>query len=93
MTCERLHVTIEGRVQGVGFRYAAYYQAAALKIGGWVRNLNDGRVEAEFEGPRDALEQMLDWCWIGPASAHVSRVEAEWQAIDAASKRGFVIRD
>ncbi len=75
---DRLHVEIEGRVQGVGFRFATYDQAVGLGLRGWVRNLSDGRVEAEFMGRRDVLERMLQWCRVGPRMAHVTHVEASW---------------
>lgn len=74
----RLHVVIGGRVQGVGFRYSTSRQAQSLGLAGWVRNREDGRVEAEFEGDRAVLEQMLEWCWSGPAFAHVTQVETRW---------------
>ena len=74
----RLHVQIRGRVQGVGFRYAAYRQAQALGLTGWVRNVVDGSVEAEFEGSRPRLEEMQSWCEIGPPYAQVDAVECRW---------------
>jgi acylphosphatase len=73
-----VHVVVDGRVQGVGFRYAAYRRAQEFGLGGWVRNLDDGRVEAEFEGPREALEQMLEWCRRGPSFAWVKDVDETW---------------
>jgi acylphosphatase len=76
----RLRVVIDGRVQGVGFRFSTQREAMALGLGGWVRNLYDGRVEAEFEGPRGTLEAMLAWCRGGPAFARVSNVEVEWES-------------
>ena len=79
---ERLHVYVEGRVQGVGFRYSACDRAAALGLTGWVRNLPDGRVEATFEGPRPALEEVLSWCREGPRWADVSGVETQWERAD-----------
>ncbi|HNT87739.1 MAG TPA: acylphosphatase [Candidatus Hydrogenedentes bacterium] len=75
----RLHVRIEGRVQGVGFRYAACAKAEALGLAGWVRNLYDGGVEAEFEGPKADLDAMLAWCRHGPAFAAVTHLEAAWE--------------
>ncbi|MGA8571553.1 MAG: acylphosphatase [Desulfobaccales bacterium] len=75
----RLHVLIEGRVQGVYFRAATRDEARALGLAGWVRNLADGRVEALFEGERPALEKMLAWCRQGPQYAYVVRLEEEWQ--------------
>jgi acylphosphatase len=76
---DRLHVYINGHVQGVGFRYSTFDRATALGLNGWVRNLPDGRVEAEFEGPKAVLQQMLGWCEIGPRAARVKRVEAAWE--------------
>jgi acylphosphatase len=83
-TSTRLHVVIEGRVQGVGFRYATQRQAQALGLAGWVQNLPDGRVEALFEGARDDLERMRDWCEHGPAYARVSHVALTWEQGPAA---------
>jgi acylphosphatase len=76
---DRLHVVVEGIVQGVGFRYSTHHRAVALGLTGWVRNLADGRVEAEFEGARPELERMLDWCQAGPRFAQVSKIEATWE--------------
>lgn len=90
---ERVRVTIDGRVQGVGFRYATYRHATALGLTGWVRNLHDGRVQAEFEGPRDALDRMLDWCRQGPSFAHVTRVEEDWASADQPLHTAFRIID
>ena len=73
----RIHVWISGRVQGVGFRYATCEQAERLGLGGWVRNLGDGRVEAVFEGPAAEVEQALAWCRHGPSGAWVSNVRRE----------------
>lgn len=78
MGVDRLHVVIEGRVQGVGFRFSTYAEASALGLTGWVRNLYDGRVEAEFEGPREVLDRMLTWCRSGPSLAQVTNLEAVW---------------
>jgi acylphosphatase len=74
----RLHVRISGRVQGVGFRIAVYREAQSLSITGWVRNLPDRSVEAEFEGDRPALEMMHRWCDQGPTFARVDAVSSEW---------------
>ncbi|MGB3495104.1 MAG: acylphosphatase, partial [Elainellaceae cyanobacterium] len=60
------HVYISGRVQGVGYRASTTDAAALLKISGWVRNLQDGRVEALFEGSADHVEEMIRWCHKGP---------------------------
>jgi len=66
-------------VQGVSFRWYAMQQARAAGVGGWVRNLSDGRVEAVFEGGRDAVESMVAWSREGPRYASVSDVEVTWE--------------
>jgi acylphosphatase len=68
----RLRVLVEGRVQGVNFRYSAYKEATRLGVNGWARNLPDGRVEAVYEGPREAVDQMLSWTRRGPEWARVT---------------------
>ena len=78
-TMQRVHVYIEGRVQGVGFRHATWREALSLGLTGWARNLPDGRVEALFEGNRDDLETMVAWCRIGPGLARVDSVETVWE--------------
>ncbi|NUM53071.1 MAG: acylphosphatase [Candidatus Hydrogenedentes bacterium] len=75
---ERLHVVVRGRVQGVGFRYAAYRKAQELGLAGWVRNLGDGSVEAELDGARALLEAFLAWCREGPPLARVQTVDVTW---------------
>jgi acylphosphatase len=70
-----LHVFVSGRVQGVAFRHYALKTANSLNLGGWVRNLKDGRVEAVFEGEDAAVEAMLAWCRRGPTSARVAHVD------------------
>ena len=68
-----VHVTISGRVQGVGYRAWVEYQATAGKLEGWVRNRRDGSVEALFAGPPKAVAEMIALCRHGPPG---SRVEA-----------------
>ena len=74
----RLHAIVEGRVQGVGFRYFVQDCAAALHVKGWVRNRWDETVEVTAEGGRVALEKLLNFLHKGPRSAYVSQVKAEW---------------
>ncbi len=71
---ETLSVLVRGKVQGVGFRAAAVRQAHQLKLGGWVRNLDDGRVEALLQGEHEALDRMLSWLLQGPPAARVDEV-------------------
>ncbi|WAA09770.1 acylphosphatase [Fervidibacillus albus] len=54
------HVIVSGRVQGVGFRYSVYQKALEQGICGWVRNLEDGTVELEIEGTKEALDNFLE---------------------------------
>lgn len=77
---KRAEVKITGAVQGVGFRYEARDRARSLGLGGFIRNLPDGAVEAAFEGPEDKVESMLDWCRRGPSGARVDDVEVHWDA-------------
>jgi acylphosphatase len=74
----RLHATVEGRVQGVSFRYFVTEQAQLLGITGWVRNRLNGAVEVLAEGPRNRLELLLKALNQGPPAAYVSDVQVEW---------------
>ena len=74
MTAKRVRVVVSGDVQGVGFRWSTREEAAGRGLSGWVRNLPDGRVEAAFEGPSVAVDQMVDWCRTGPRWATVSGI-------------------
>jgi acylphosphatase len=74
----RAHVWLSGRVQGVGFRYATADEARSRRLTGWVRNLDSGRVEAIFEGPRSRVEDMLRWCEDGPPGSYVRDVRVAW---------------
>ncbi|RLG68208.1 acylphosphatase [archaeon] len=75
----RAHVYISGRVQGVFFRYTTKKIADRLGVTGWVRNLSDGRVEAVFEGDRENVERIVEFCHRGPPSALVRKVEVFWE--------------
>ena len=89
----RVRILIDGRVQGVGFRYHTCTQAQKLGVNGWVRNLSDGRVEAEFEGSEHAVNDMLAWCRQGPVTARVqvfSVVSSE--EVPAPSYSAFTMR-
>ena len=71
----RVHVSIEGRVQGVFYRATCVELARELHLAGWIRNTLDGRVEAEFEGEPTAVQAMLAWCREGPPHASVDTVD------------------
>ena len=81
------HVTISGRVQGVGYRYWVEQQARALGLEGWVRNRRDGSVEALFAGPADVVSDMVVSSRRGPSSAHVDAVQEEPADPDALDLR------
>ena len=74
----RVSLRIAGRVQGVGFRYAATDEARRLGVTGWVRNTHDGAVELLAEGARGPLQRLVAWCHVGPRGARVTDVEARW---------------
>jgi len=65
-------LTISGRVQGVGFRYALADEARARKLSGWVRNRRDGTVEALIAGPENEVEALIAWARRGPPGARVT---------------------
>jgi acylphosphatase len=68
-------VVVHGRVQGVFFRDSCRREARSRQVAGWVRNNDDGTVEAVFEGDPDAVTTLVDWARSGPPGAQVSRVE------------------
>lgn len=89
---ERVHIVVEGLVQGVGFRWFAHHRAESLGINGWVRNLYDGKVEIEAEGDRSLLEEFIKEIKIGPRSAHVSNLRVDWRDGMAPEFHRFEIR-
>ena len=74
----RAHVFISGWVQGVAFRYWTRGEAEKLGLTGWVRNLEDGQVEAVFEGEKEKVKEMIEKCKEGPYLSKVEEVKAEW---------------
>jgi acylphosphatase len=73
---KRVRVTVSGRVQGVFFRATCARLARDAGLGGYIRNLPDGRVEAAFEGAESAVDAIVDWCRLGPELALVEAAEA-----------------
>ena len=71
------HVTIRGRVQGVGYRAFVDHEARAHDLEGWVRNRRDGSVEALFSGSAEAVAAMIAACRRGPSSARVEALQDE----------------
>ncbi|MGB1586781.1 MAG: acylphosphatase [Thermoplasmatota archaeon] len=74
---KRAHVFVSGIVQGVYFRESTKLEALEQGVRGWVRNLDDGRVEAVFEGPPAAVERMIAWCHMGSRDAKVTDVQGQ----------------
>jgi acylphosphatase len=68
-------VTVQGRVQGVSFRFYTERQAHRLGVKGWVRNEPDGSVAGHFEG--DRARELVDWCRHGPSFARVEGVAVD----------------
>lgn len=87
----RLHVIIEGRVQGVNFRYFVTQKARGMGVAGWVRNRYDGSVEVLAEGRHSKLDNLLTTLRHGPPSAMVTRVMHEWQK-STGEFSGFQVR-
>lgn len=87
----RAHILVSGRVQGVFFRSEAEYEAIKRNVYGWIRNLPDGRVEAIFEGEKEAVEELVEFCRRGPHGAKVSKVEVRWEEYTGEFK-GFRVR-
>jgi acylphosphatase len=86
----RVRVRIRGRVQGVFFRAEARARAESLGVAGWIRNADDGSVEAVFEGDDEQVESMVEWCRRGPAGARVEEVEAVRE--EPAGETGFQVK-
>jgi acylphosphatase len=86
----RAHVYVSGRVQGVFYRATTRDTARERGVDGWVRNLDDGRVEAAFEGSEPAVEGMVEWCHTGSPAADVDDVEVTYE--EPRGLDGFEIR-
>jgi acylphosphatase len=86
----RAHVFVSGTVQGVYYRASTRDAAKERNLDGWVRNLDDGRVEAVFEGPRDDVEELVEWCHTGSSAASVEAVDVTYD--DPEGEDGFRIR-
>ena len=84
---KRVRVVVTGRVQGVFYRATCADLARSRGLGGFVRNRPDGRVEAAFEGPEDAVDAMVAWCHDGTDWAAVEHVEVA--AEDPVGERDF----
>jgi len=86
----RAHVFVSGTVQGVHFRATTREEANDRGVDGWVRNLEDGRVEAVFEGPESDVEELVEFCHEGSAAARVEEVAVTDE--EPAGEEGFRVR-
>lgn len=75
----RAHIIVSGRVQGVYYRQKTVKQAQKLGLSGWVKNLNNGKVEAVFEGKKKSVEKIVNWAKKGPVFARVLGSNIDWQ--------------
>ena|SRR5262249_12054068 len=75
----RAHLFITGKVQGVYFRHNTRIVATKFDVKGWVRNLEDGQVEAVLEGDEVNVNAVLEWCHKGPPKAEVDDVKVEYE--------------
>ncbi len=88
---KRIHVLIDGKVQGVFYRSSLQQEAKTHGIAGWTRNLPDGKVEALLEGEDQQVAAVLEWIWKGPPRAVVRKVEWTEEAYRGESQ-DFTIR-
>jgi acylphosphatase len=88
---ERRHLLISGDVQGVFFRSSTEDVARDADVTGWVRNLPDGRVEAEVQGATDAIDRVVEHCRTGPTQARVDDIE-ETEIPLVEDEQGFEVR-
>ena len=86
----RAHVYVSGKVQGVYFRATTREEARKQDVDGWVRNLDDGRVEAAFEGPEEDVESLIEFCHEGSKAARVDDVEVSYE--EPQGEDGFRVR-
>ena len=86
----RAHVFVSGRVQGVFYRATTREQAGTHGVDGWVKNLDDGRVEAVFEGEEPAVEELIEWGHTGSSAASVKDVEVSYEEPEGES--GFQVK-
>jgi acylphosphatase len=87
-----VHALVRGDVQGVGFRFFVQRRARESRLAGWVRNRSDGTVECLAQGPRPALERLLEDLRRGPGMAEVESVDVEWRQ-PAGGLDSFTVRD
>jgi acylphosphatase len=86
----RKRIVAHGRVQGVFFRDSVRRRAQARGVSGWVRNCADGTVEAAFEGPASAVDELIRFAGAGPPGAEVESLDRYDEAVEGLT--GFQVR-
>ena len=85
-----VRIVVSGRVQGVSFRASLQEKALESSVDGWVRNRNDGSVEALLQGDGESVRRVVEWSWAGPPRAEVTDVTVE--TLDSYPRqKGFTI--
>ncbi|OIO33269.1 MAG: hypothetical protein AUJ70_03555 [Candidatus Omnitrophica bacterium CG1_02_40_15] len=79
MADKRAHIFYSGHVQGIGFRYTAQDIAMGMGLAGWVKNLEDGRVEIIAEGKEEDLKEFLDKISKGQLGRYITNAELSWE--------------
>ncbi len=75
----RANLIIEGKVQGVCYRYETRDEAQELNVTGWVKNRIDGSVEVIVEGKKESVKKLITWCQTGPPLAEVTKLSVSWE--------------
>jgi acylphosphatase len=87
----RAHVLVSGMVQGVFFRATTRDMATSYGVRGWVMNTRAGKLEAVFEGEREHVARLVEFCSKGPPGAHVDDIDVRWEEYKGEFS-GFEIR-
>ena len=87
----RAHIFVSGIVQGVFFRASVKERAQDMGLRGWVKNLEDGRVEIVFEGKKEKIQEIIDWIKSEPGMWKIENIQLEWQTFRGEFD-GFEIR-
>ena len=82
---KQYQIVVHGRVQGVGFRYAARKQARSLGLKGWIENQSDGSVRTLVQGTQEACNSYIQWCRSGTAYSWVEQIGIEEKPASALS--------
>jgi len=86
------HIIISGKVQNVCYRVSCKEYASGQGLKGWVRNIENGSVEALAQGEKEKIERFIEWCKKGPPQAKVEEVKITWQEANGPFNGFSVIR-